>query len=677
MARSYTLQAPLAPSSGIDYAAELNDQQLAAVTYAGGAALVIAGAGSGKTRTLTYRVAWILEQGVPARSILLLTFTNKSAREMTERVHNLLPGSTDGLWGGTFHSIGNRILRRHAEAVGFRQGFSIMDREDSEDMIAAVVTQEGIVSTDKRFPKAGVLSDIFSYSINTGLPISKVLAEKYRYFIPLAGDIERVQTAYESRKKEANSMDFDDLLAKTLELLLTNPEISAQYQRQFQHILVDEYQDTNRLQSELIDLLATHHGNVMVVGDDAQSIYSWRGANFENILRFPETHPGAQVFKIETNYRSVPGVLDVANAAILTNENQFPKNLSPVRKPHCAKPALVALPTNNQQAAFVAQRIMELSDEGVPLEQIAVLYRAHYHSMEMQLEFTRRGIPFSITSGLRFFEQAHIKDVAAFLKFTVNPRDETAFKRMTRMLPGIGNKTAETLWQKTSAILNGKTNFSDLAPLKVPSKAQKSWNQFVRTLADLVPAEGPMKPAKIISCVLFAIYEDYMKEKFPNYDARHEDLVTLQDYAEQFETTSDFLSQLALLGGLETAEAFAGAAETEKVTLSTLHQAKGLEWKVVFLIWLADGIFPSSRSIEDPRALEEERRLFYVGVTRCMDELYLTYPEMRLGAGYDQTFHSPSRFLREVPESLFEAWDVRQAPPALKSRHQEDGDIPF
>ena len=676
MARSYTLQAPPPPASGIDYPSELNDQQLAAVTSPGGASLVIAGAGSGKTRTLTYRVAWILEQGVPARSILLLTFTNKAAREMTERVHALIPGATDGLWGGTFHSIGNRILRRHPEAVGFRQGFSIMDREDSEDMIASVVAQEGIVSTDKRFPKAGVLSDIFSYSINTGLPISKVLVEKYRYFIPLAQDIERVQTAYESRKKEANSMDFDDLLAKSLELFLTNPEIAAQYQRQFQHILVDEYQDTNRLQSELIDLLAAHHGNVMVVGDDAQSIYSWRGANFENILRFPETHPGAQVFKIETNYRSVPGILDVANAAILTNENQFPKNLEPVRKPHSIKPALVALPNNNQQAAFVAQRIMELSDEGVPLEQIAVLYRAHYHSMEMQLEFTRRGIPFSITSGLRFFEQAHIKDVAAFLKFTVNPRDETAFKRMIRMLPGIGNKTAETLWQKTSAILDGKTNFADLASLKVPAKAQKSWDQFIHTLRDLAPATEPMKPSEMISCVLFAVYEDYMKEKFPNYDARHEDLVTLQEFAGQFETTADFLSQLALLGSLETANAFAGAAETEKVYLSTLHQAKGLEWKVVFLIWLADGMFPSSRSIEDPRALEEERRLFYVGVTRCMDELYLTYPEMRLGAGYDQTFHSASRFLREVPESLFECWEVNQAPVSRAPRDQ-DGDIPF
>ena len=677
MARSYTLQAPPSSPSGIDYPSELNEQQLAAVTSPGGPALVIAGAGSGKTRTLTYRVAWILEQGIPARSILLLTFTNKAAREMTERVHTLIPGAADGLWSGTFHSIGNRILRRHAEAVGFRQGFSIMDREDAEDMIASVVAQEGIVSTDKRFPKAGVLSDIFSYSTNTGFAISKVLVERYRYFIPLAQDIERVQTAYESRKKEANSMDFDDLLAKTLELFLIQPDIAAQYQHQFQQILVDEYQDTNRLQSELIDLLAAHHGNVMVVGDDAQSIYSWRGANFENILRFPETHPGAQVFKIETNYRSVPGVLDVANAAILTNENQFPKNLAPVRKPHPVKPALVALPNNNQQAAFVAQRIMELSDEGVPLEQIAVLYRAHYHSMEMQLEFTRRGIPFSITSGLRFFEQAHIKDVAAFLKFTVNPRDETAFKRMIRMQPGIGNKTAETLWQKTSTILDGKTHFKDLASLKVPTKAQKSWDQFIHTLIELAPAEGPMKPAEMISRVLFAVYEDYMKEKFPNYDARHEDLITLQEFAGQFETTADFLSQLALLGSLETANAFSEAAENEKVTLSTLHQAKGLEWKVVFLIWLADGMFPSSRSIEDPRALEEERRLFYVGVTRCMDELYLTYPEMRLGAGYDQSFHSPSRFLREVPESLLECWEVTQAPRAFPSANTEDGEIPF
>ncbi len=662
MSRSYTLQAPAASGTGIDFAAELNSQQLAAVTSPPGASLVIAGAGSGKTRTLTYRVAWLLEQGIPPRSILLLTFTNKAAREMIERVQNLLPGRADGLWSGTFHSIGNRILRQNAKEAGFREGFSIMDREDAEDMIAAVVAKEGLVDTSRKFPKAAVLADIFSYSINTASPVSKILGEKYRYFIPLAAEIEKVQIAYETRKREANSLDFDDLLSKTLELFTSCPEVAERYQRQFQHILVDEYQDTNRLQSELIDRFALHHGNVMVVGDDAQSIYSWRGANFENILHFPKVRPDARVFKIEKNYRSVPQVLDLANAAILPNEKQFPKNLEPVRGQHPVKPALVALATNSQQAAFIAQRVMELLDEGIPLEQMAVLYRAHYHSMEVQLEFTKRGIPFSITSGLRFFEQAHIKDVAAFLKFAINPRDEMSFKRMVRMLAGIGNKTAESLWAKSQALLDGSTDFARLAELKVPAKAAKEWQQLVHTLADLVPAGAPLSPSAMIECVLFAIYEDYMKTKFSNFEARREDLQTLCTYAAQFETATDFLSQLALLGGLETADAFAGSSDTEKITLSTLHQAKGLEWRVVFLIWLADGMFPSSRSLDDPGGLEEERRLFYVGITRCMDELYLTYPEMRLGAGYGETFQTPSRFLREIPEELLEVWEVNPSP---------------
>ncbi|MFM8364944.1 MAG: ATP-dependent helicase [Verrucomicrobiota bacterium] len=662
MSRSYALQPPAHSGTGIDFAAELNAEQLAAVTSPPGASLVIAGAGSGKTRTLTYRVAWLLEQGIPPHSILLLTFTNKASREMIERVQNLLPGRAEGLWSGTFHSIGNRILRRHAEAAGFREGFSIMDREDAEDMIAAVVAKEGVVDTTRKFPKASVLADIFSYSINTASPISRVLAEKYRYFLPLAPDIEKVQSAYEARKRESNSLDFDDLLSKTLALFETRPDIAENYQRRFQHILVDEYQDTNRLQSELIDRFAAHHGNVMVVGDDAQSIYSWRGANFENILHFPKTRPGARVFKIETNYRSVPQVLDLANAAILGNEKQFPKNLAPVREQHPVKPALVALPTNSQQAAFIAQRVMELLDEGVPLEQMAVLYRAHYHSMEVQLEFTKRGIPFSITSGLRFFEQAHIKDVAAFLKFTANPRDEMSFKRIVRLLPGIGNKTADTLWDRVQTLLAGSTAFDRLAQIKVPAKAEKDWAQLAHTLSDLAPDGKPLAPSAMIECVLFGVYEDYMKTKFPNYEARRDDLQTLKSFATQFESTSDFLSQLALLGGLETADAFAGAAETEKITLSTLHQAKGLEWRVVFLVWLADGMFPSSRCIDDPASLEEERRLFYVGITRCMDELYLTYPEMRLGAGYGETFQTPSRFLREIPEDLMEIWDVNPSP---------------
>jgi DNA helicase-2/ATP-dependent DNA helicase PcrA len=657
--RRYTLDAPTSGGPSIDYAAELNPQQYDAVTSPPGPALVIAGAGSGKTRTLTYRVAWLLEQGVPPRNILLLTFTNKAAREMLDRVAALLPQGADGIWGGTFHSIGNRILRRHAERIGFRERFTIMDRDDQEELIDSIVAREGLRTSDKRFPKGEVLADIFSYSVNTGAPIMQVLVAKYRYFIPLAAQIEAVQLAYESRKKESNAMDFDDLLAKTLELFQTCEDVAEIYQNQFHHVLVDEYQDTNSIQSALVDCLARKHGSIMVVGDDAQSIYSWRGANFENILQFPKHHPDAKVFKIETNYRSVPEVLNVANAAILANERQFPKKLAAVRSPHPVKPALVPLSTNNQQAAFVAQRILELHEEGVELNEIAVLYRAHYHSMEVQLEFTRRGIPFSITSGLRFFEQAHVKDVSAFLKFAVNPRDEVAFKRMVRLLPGVGAKSAETLWTQTTDVLAGEHAFSRLENLKVPAKSAKAWLQLVHTLAELAPADNVPAPSAMIDSVLFAVYDDYMKSKFANYEARREDLNTLSSFARQFDNAEDFLSQLALLGSVETPDALgSGDGDSEKVTLSTIHQAKGLEWKAVFLIWLTEGMFPTARGSETPEGLEEERRLFYVGVTRCKDELYLTYPDMRLNAGYGDAMQRPSRFLSEIPEPLLEAWEV-------------------
>lgn len=659
MTRRYTLDAPASGMPAIDYAAELNQQQLDAVTSPPGAALVIAGAGSGKTRTLTYRVAWLLEQGVAPRNILLLTFTNKAAREMLERVGALLPHGSEGIWGGTFHSIGNRILRRHAERIGFRERFTIMDRDDQEELIDSIVAREGMRGEDKRFPKGEVLADIFSYSVNTGAAIMQVLIAKYRYFIPLAAQIEALQVAYELRKKDTNSMDFDDLLSKTLELFNTCPDIAEIYQTQFRHVLVDEYQDTNSIQSALVDCLSRKHGSVMVVGDDAQSIYSWRGANFENILQFPKRFPDAKVFKIETNYRSVPEVLEVANAAILGNAKQFPKNLTAVRSSHPVKPALVPLSTNNQQAAFIAQRILELHEEGTELNEIAVLYRAHFHSMEVQLELTRRGIPFAITSGLRFFEQAHVKDVAAFLKFAVNPSDEVAFKRMVRLLPGVGAKSAESLWAQTTSALEGGTAFARLEQLKVPAKTAKSWQQLVHTLEELAPAETVPSPSAMIDSVLFAVYDDYMKSKFPNYEVRREDLNTLSSFARQFESTEDFLSQLALIGSVETPDALgSGDGDTEKVTLSTIHQAKGLEWKAVFLIWLTEGMFPSSRSSETPEGLEEERRLFYVGVTRCKDELYLTYPDLRLNAGYGDAMQRPSRFLHEIPEDLLEAWEV-------------------
>jgi DNA helicase-2/ATP-dependent DNA helicase PcrA len=660
MARQYTLHRSAAPGARIDFASELNPQQLAAVTASPGPALVIAGAGSGKTRTLTYRVAYLLENGVLPQNILLLTFTNKAAREMLDRVANLLPNDISGLWGGTFHSVGNRILRRHAETAGFAAGFSIMDREDQQDMLDSVIASAGIDPKDKRFPKGEVLADVFSFAINTGRSIDQVLAEKYPHFLEFSEKIAEAQKKYEAKKKAANSLDFDDLLEKTLLLLQGNEAIAQRYQQQFQFVLVDEYQDTNRIQADFIDILAKAQRNVMVVGDDAQSIYSWRGANFKNILDFPKRYPGARVYKIETNYRSAPDILEVANAAIAGNEHQFKKELVAARPAAATKPALVPLGDSNQQALFVAQRILDLREEGIELDEIAVLYRAHYHSMEVQMELTRHGIPFAITSGLRFFEQAHIKDVAAFLKYVVNPRDEVAFKRMARLLPGIGARSAEQLWNGASDALSrgGELNFFDLlSPLKVPAKAAKAWTQLAHTLDEIAPGGKPHPPSEMIRSVIEAVYDDYLKAKFPNYDQRREDLNTLANFSRQYESAADFLDQLALLTSLDS-EVTAGNEETEMLTLSSVHQAKGLEWKVVFVIWMTDGMFPSARSLESEEAVEEERRLFYVAVTRAKDELYLTYPNLRLNAGYGEMLQRPSRFLGEVPKELLEEWQV-------------------
>ena len=430
----------------IDYAGELNEQQHAAVTAPPGPALVIAGAGSGKTRTLTYRVAYLLEQGVPADRILLLTFTNKAAGEMMRRVAELLGQELRSLWGGTFHSIGHRILRRHADLLGCQRDFTILDREDARHLIAGCLKESGIAVKGGHFPKPEVLGDIFSLSVNTEKSIAQLLEEQYDYFGLIAPQIQDVQQRYTARKRAGNELDFDDLLALWLKLLQEHPQAQEQYQRRFQFILVDEYQDTNKLQSDLIDLLAARHRNVMVVGDDSQSIYSWRGADCQNLLRFPKRYPEAKIYKIETNYRSTPEILTVANAAIDANRHGFNKELSTERRSG-PKPTLVVCQDSFEQAAFVAKRALELREEGTDLNKMAVLYRSHFHAMELQMELTRRNIPFSITSGIRFFEQAHIKDVAAYLKLVTNPRDELSFKRLAQLLPGIGSKGADKLWE--------------------------------------------------------------------------------------------------------------------------------------------------------------------------------------------------------------------------------------
>ena len=593
MARHYTLHRPQPSGPRIDFAAELNPQQLEAVTAPPGPALVIAGAGSGKTRTLTYRVAYLMENGIRPEHILLLTFTNKAAREMCERVGALVTGDLMGLWGGTFHSMGARILRRHPNEAGFAPGFSIMDREDSEEMLDGVIATLGFDPKEKRFPKGGVLADVLSFQLNTGRKLDDVLLEKYPHFLEFSEHIADVRKKYEARKQKANALDFDDLLEKTVMLLKNNAAIAEHYQRQFQFILVDEYQDTNHLQNDFIEMLAARHHNVMVVGDDAQSIYSWRG------------------------------------------------------------------------------------------------------------------VPFEITSGLRFFEQAHIKDVSAFLKWVVNPHDEVAFKRMVRLMPGVGPRSADALWdgvvralaaagtsnvqRPTSNVQSPKAaqsattpnpplaSDSDeptealpetvanpweglpsikslLMPLKVPAKAQKAWEQCVFTLDELAPGGRLVPPSQMIHSVMEAIYDDYAQAKFPNYDQRREDLNTLANFSRQFESTQTFLDQLALLTTMDSNAA--SADDPERVTLSSVHQAKGLEWKVVFVIWLADGKFPTGRSLENPAAVEEERRLFYVAVTRAKDELYLSYPCMSFNSGYGDPLQRPSRFLAEIPKKLIEDWEV-------------------
>lgn len=686
MSRQYTLQRTHSAFTGaIDYAAELNEQQLAAVTAPPGPMLIIAGAGSGKTRTLTYRVAYLLENGVDARNILLLTFTNKAARQMLDRVANLLPVDAAGIWGGTFHSIGNRMLRRHGSALGYSSGFTIMDREDQKDLIATVVASSGIDPKEMRFPKADVLADIFSFVVNTERPMEELLAEKFPYFLPLLEQIKDVQARYERKKKGTNSLDFDDLLEKTLRMLVEHEHIARVYRRQFQFILVDEYQDTNKIQADFIDLLAREHQNVMVVGDDAQSIYSWRGANFQNILEFPNRYPKAQVFRIELNYRSVPEILEVANSAIAANVKQFKKNLSATRDSKAIKPALIALNDGGEQAQFVAQRILELRDEGVELNEIAVLYRAHYHAVELQLELSRRGIPYQITSGIRFFEQAHIKDVASFLRFVANPRDEVAFKRMVRLLPGIGGKMAENLWagwdrqfgsSSVAAVADrGSENISETAAdgvrgssigqrllkLRVSTRSRKMWEQLAQTLDEIAPKGKPNPPSEMIVSVVEAIYDDYAKANFTNYELRREDLNQLASFARQFSDAQAFLSQLALISNVDAEPTPNAAADKEAVNLSSVHQAKGLEFHTVFVIWLTDGMFPSSRSLETRDAIEEERRLFYVAITRARDELYLSYPHMRLNASFGDVFQRPSRFLKEIPNELVEDWNITRA----------------
>ncbi len=614
----------------IDFRAELNDEQFAAVTAPPGPMLVLAGAGSGKTRTLTYRVAWLLSQGVRPGEILLLTFTNKAAKEMLHRVQDLTGIEPARFWGGTFHSMGHRALRMHGEAIGLQPGFTILDADESEGLLRdAVEEADKAFFKDKTHPRPGPLHAVISLSRNTRAPIPETVTRFFPQYQELAERLPLFARKYAEKKKGAKVLDYDDLLEFWLDLLRQSPETAAYFQHRFRHVLVDEYQDTNLLQAEIVDLIGAHH-NVMVVGDDAQCIYSWRGASVENILTVPNRHAGTTIYRIETNYRSTPQILALANGVLLAQPKgrHFDKELRASR-PNSEKPYLVQTMDGREQAQFIVQRLRGLMESGCELRDIAVLYRAHFQALDVQLELSRLQVPYQITSGVRFFEQAHIRDLVALLRFVFNPSDIAAWQRMVVLLPKVGDKGAQKIY---GAALDHarllQKDFIDVLDTddvlsRVPKDAKDEWPRLVASLQQVAEAMKEGKPAEAVDLAIEGWYGDYLKGAFANYASRLDDLKSMIGFAGRFEDMAEMLAQIMLLNS-ETSDRSVDP-DADALRLTTVHQAKGLEYGVVFLIGLADGMFPLRRAVENGD-LEEERRLFYVAVTRARDELYLCFP---------------------------------------------------
>ena len=630
---------------------ELNDEQQAAVLAPDGPVLIIAAAGTGKTRTLTYRVAHLVQQGVPAHRILLLTFTNKAAKEMMERARSLVGGAISGLWGGTFHGVANRLMRAHAERLGYQPNHAVLDTDDAQRIIKSCIDELNLKS--KHFPKPAVLHNLFSLAINKSKTVEELAISRFACHDISIESVLEVHRLFKERKLELNGMDFDDMLVNALTLFKEHKDIREHYQELFLHVLVDEFQDTNSIQGEWVDILSAKHRNLLVVGDDFQSIYSWRGANFKNIINFPDHYPDAHVYKLETNYRSTPDILDIANKCIEGNPEQFQKTLRAIRKPH-EKPRLIHSRTGPEQARYIIDQIRRLLLQGYKPGDIAILYRAHFHAMELQLELNRVGINYVITSGTRFFEQVHIKDVCAIARLAGNAHDELSFRRLLGFLPGVGPKTCARLWLK----LRKQFNVWDPDQLNtlrsaLPKKAIDIWNEIQRVFEVLVETEVEAKPNLILEQFMDCFYDEYAVENFDNYDNRREDINGMIDFAAKYTSLQKFLQEMALQTNLDNeAHQKDNSDKNEKLRLTTVHQAKGLEWPVVFILWLAEGMFPGSRSMETPGGEAEERRLFYVAATRAKDELYLCSPQTRRSRDGQLSYCMPSRFINEIPESM-------------------------
>jgi len=586
-------------STGIDYEKELNPEQLAAVREGDGPCVVLAGAGSGKTRTIVYRVAWLIEHGTAADRILLLTFTNKAAAEMMGRIGSLLgsalPYGSGGVWGGTFHSIGNRILRSFADRIGFTSSFSILDDEDSRSLMKATMRELGFTSTDKKFPSPAVVKDLVSYAVNAMMTITDAVAKKHPKFESLIPDIERIAVAYDTKKRNSNAMDFDDLLLRLYNLLATDLSARERIAGRWQYVLVDEYQDTNPLQASLVRLMINADKNVLVVGDDAQSIYSFRAADVRNILDFPKQYPGAKIFKIETNYRSTPEILDLANDVISRNLDQFPKDLKSVKKSF-AKPVVAPAPSSFQEADFVVAKVRELLEEGVKPEAIAVLFRATHHSQTVEFELMKRGIPYDYRGGVKFFDRAHVKDVLSFMRIKANFMDEAAWLRILTIQPGVGEVMAAKMLGMIRA--SGSMAGAVLSPIEqaLGVRAAKGWADLRPVLEKLVELEKPME---VVRVVLKSNYVDYLENEYPNWRERMEDIEQLAVFSEEYESSSELLADITLDMGVVEKPANRGRQRrdiSDKIVLSTIHQAKGLEWEAVFVIHLTNSGFPNRKA---------------------------------------------------------------------------------
>jgi len=637
----------------MDFRKELNEEQYAAVTAPDGPALVIAAAGTGKTRTLVYRLAWLVkERGLDPRHMLLLTFTNKAANEMLERAEQLVNRPFTSGYSGTFHRFANRILRSHAPSIGFGNDFTILDSDDSKKLLRSCADE--LKMDKKHFPKPQVLMSIFGVIGGQMGDLADGLAERFENTEVDFEDVIRVHDLYQKQKKEQNAMDFDDLLFYALQLLEKHPRILEFYQQEFQYILVDEYQDTNAIQARMVELLADVHRNIMVVGDDFQSIYSWRGADYRNFLNFERHYPGTKEFKLQINYRSTPEILEVANAAIAGNPEQFQKELKAVRE-EGDYPVLTTPRDGGAQARTIIEKVQELKRKGISTADMCVLYRAHFHAMELQMELARASMPYIVTSGVRFFEQAHIKDVCTVLRILVNPGDGLAFTRLLELFPKVGKKTSLKIFRA----LGGRVNLQRKevcmqVEAALPAAARESWKLIEPVFLAYKEENLDADPGEIVYRFNQAFYNEYMIENFDNSKYRAEDIDGLIDFTTKFESTEAFLSEIALLTNLDAETgAPAETVPADSLRLSTIHQAKGLEFKVVFVLFLCESMFPGQKAIEESGD-SEERRLFYVAVTRAEDHLFLCSPEVRRQRDGGIIFLDPSRFICEIPEHLLQ-----------------------